>query len=122
MSWFSKGEKAVIVFLCSLALVGAGIKLLLKFNSDKVIIPTESASKNLENLNKRQKSAESPINLNKASAARLTRLKGVGPALAKKIVDERKSGGPFTSAADLAGRVNGLGETTAFSWGDNAEY
>lgn len=122
MSWFSRGEKTVIVILCSLALVGAGVKLLLKFSSDEVVIPRDSAADNVENLDKRQKSAESPINLNKASAARLTRLRGVGPALAKKIVDERKSGGPFTSAADLAGRVSGLGEATAFSWGDNAEY
>ena len=80
MSWFSKGEKTIVVFLCSLALVGAGIRLLIKFSSDEVVVPVGDAPGKVDRLSKMQKSAESPINLNKAPAARLSRLQGIGPS------------------------------------------
>jgi competence protein ComEA len=47
------------------------------------------------------------IDLNRATSDELTRLPGVGPALARRIVDFRAAEGPFTQIDDL-GRVRGL--------------
>ena len=48
------------------------------------------------------------IDVDRAGAAELTRLPGIGPALANRIVADRQNGGPFGSIAGL-GRVRGLG-------------
>ena len=51
------------------------------------------------------------VDVNAASVAELERLPGVGPALARRIVEEREQHGPFYSAEDL-GRVRGIGPKT----------
>jgi len=48
------------------------------------------------------------VDLNRADAVELASLPGVGPALARKIVEDRASRGPFRSLADLD-RVRGIG-------------
>lgn len=53
--------------------------------------------------------ADAPIDLNQASAAQLTRLPGIGEALAKRIVDFREQHGPFKRVEDLM-KVKGIGE------------
>jgi competence protein ComEA len=55
--------------------------------------------------------AAGPVDLNAADAAELTRLPGIGPALAARIVASRAADGPFRSADDLA-RVAGIGPAT----------
>lgn len=49
-----------------------------------------------------------PVNVNRARAADLETLPGIGPALAGRIVAERESTGPFRALEDLA-RVRGIG-------------
>jgi competence ComEA-like helix-hairpin-helix protein len=51
-----------------------------------------------------------PIDLNRTTVEELTRLPGVGPALAARIVEARDAR-PFTSVEDLR-RVRGLGQST----------
>ena len=51
------------------------------------------------------------VELNTASAPLLTRVSGIGPALAKRIVAYRDEHGPFASRGDLL-RVPGLGAKT----------
>ena len=51
------------------------------------------------------------VDPNRAPLVLLRRLPGVGPARARAIVEERTSGGPFRSLADLA-RVPGIGLRT----------
>lgn len=48
------------------------------------------------------------VDLNRAEADELERLPRVGPTLARRIVAERRTRGPFRSLADL-GRVPGIG-------------
>ena len=48
------------------------------------------------------------ININRASAKELESLPGIGPVLAARIVEYRKSNGPFTSVDDLK-KVPGVG-------------
>jgi competence protein ComEA len=50
------------------------------------------------------------VDVNKADAAALDSVKGVGPAMSKKIIDERAKGGEFKDWADFQKRVKGVGE------------
>jgi len=50
------------------------------------------------------------IDIDRASAAELARLPGVGPRMAQKIVEERRRGGAFGGPACLDTRVAGIGE------------
>jgi competence protein ComEA len=51
---------------------------------------------------------------NTASKDELDKVKGIGPAIAQKIVDERQKNGPFKSLDDLAQRVKGVGDTSVY--------
>ncbi|MDY0000838.1 MAG: helix-hairpin-helix domain-containing protein [Polyangia bacterium] len=52
------------------------------------------------------------VAVNRADEAELTTLPGVGPSLARRIVSERRRGGPFGQAGDLQ-RVRGIGPRLA---------
>ena len=52
------------------------------------------------------------VDVNKADAAALDTVKGIGPGIAGKILDERKNGA-FKNWDDLVGRVKGIGEVNA---------
>jgi len=52
------------------------------------------------------------VDVNKADAAALDGIKGVGPSMSKAILDERAKG-EFKDWADLQGRVKGMGEKKA---------
>ena len=52
------------------------------------------------------------VDVNKATAAELDGLKGIGPGISSKIVDERKKG-DFKDWNDFIGRVKGVGEKNA---------
>ncbi len=52
------------------------------------------------------------VDINKATAADLDSIKGVGPSLSGKILDERKKGN-FKDWNDFVERVKGIGESNA---------
>ena len=52
------------------------------------------------------------VDVNKASAADLDGIKGIGPAISTKILDERKKGN-FKDWNDFIERVKGVGEGNA---------
>jgi len=52
------------------------------------------------------------VDVNKATAAELDGIKGIGPSLSTKILDERKNGN-FKDWSDFISRVGGVGEKTA---------
>ena len=62
------------------------------------------------------------VDVDRASAAELVRLPGVGPALAKRIVEERERGGPFGGRACLDARVAGIGEGFFRKAGEHLAY
>ncbi len=57
------------------------------------------------------------VDANQASAAELDSIKGIGPGLSGKIMDERKKA-PFKDWNDLIVRVNGVGATSAAKYSD----
>ena len=52
------------------------------------------------------------VDVNKATAAELDGIKGIGPTMSKRILDERKKG-EFKNWDDLITRVKGVGESNA---------
>ena len=52
------------------------------------------------------------VDVNKATAAELDSVKGIGPAISAKILDERKKGN-FKDWNDFIDRVKGIGEGNA---------
>jgi competence protein ComEA len=52
------------------------------------------------------------VDVNKATAAELDGIKGIGPSISTKILDERKKGN-FKDWTDLVDRVKGVGEANA---------
>lgn len=50
------------------------------------------------------------VDVNTADAAALDAVKGIGPSMSKKIIDERIRAGGFRDWADLQQRVKGLGD------------
>ena len=57
------------------------------------------------------------VDANKATLAELDSVKGIGPGISAKIVDERKKGN-FKDWPDLVNRVNGIGEINAKKFSD----
>ena len=53
------------------------------------------------------------IDVNKASAAELDSIKGIGPAMSKRIIDERSAKGSFKDWSDFDMRVKGIGEKSS---------
>jgi competence ComEA-like helix-hairpin-helix protein len=51
------------------------------------------------------------VNANTADEVELAQLPGIGPAMARRIVDQRREHGPFTSVEDLLD-VPGIGRAT----------
>ena len=52
------------------------------------------------------------VDVNKATAAELDSIKGIGPGLSTRILDERKNGN-FKDWSDFIARVSGVGEKSA---------
>jgi competence protein ComEA len=61
-----------------------------------------------------------PIDPNRADEAELRALPGIGPALAKRIVEFRRAEGPFGAVEDLR-RVRGIGPRTVARLRDRLE-
>ena len=59
-----------------------------------------------------------PVDINTATIEQLQTLKGIGPALAQRILDYREEHGPFTSVEDLL-NVKGIGEATLNAFRDH---
>ncbi len=54
--------------------------------------------------------------VNKADQAALDSVKGIGPAMSKAILDERKKGGDFKDWADFQKRVKGVGDKNSIKF------
>lgn len=96
----TRQEKSVLLFIALVVLVGIGINYLQKrnlpFKEFIAVSPTQTKA-NLE------------VNLNRASSEELVRLPGIGPELARRIIDYRKDFGAFKIIEDIQ-KVKGIGK------------
>jgi len=53
--------------------------------------------------------AASAVDINKADRAALESVTGIGPAMAERILAERKKGGAYKDWSDVGSRVKGIG-------------
>ena len=101
-----------VIFLVAIILIGAGFWGLRRFNPafflgkpDFIAVP---------NKDQPQQSVENKpalLNINIASVEELQTLSGIGPQMAKRIIQYREKHGNFTSV-DALTKVKGLGEKT----------
>ena len=99
---FEKREKLIILFLLGLLVVGLSIGLYQKF-VPPIVVKTNAftADNDLPWQSKK-------ININDAALEDLRGLKGIGPALASRILEYRSKNGNFRSTEELM-KVKGIG-------------
>lgn len=113
--YFTPGEARAALVLCVLAALGAwlGWRMEDRAREQAAELPSISADSLALRLVERELARRNaPVRINSALPAELTRLEGIGPALADRIVAERESGGPFSGPEELAARVSGIGPAT----------
>lgn len=84
----TRGERQVILFLATVALIGTAISFLVKIHS-----PIKTSVYFNQNIGK--------IDLNKADKEALITAPGIGEKLAQRIIEYRKQKGGFVSLEDL---------------------
>ena len=78
-------------------------------DTNKIMPIADPGPKSTEHHRKAKKKVTLPLHINTASADDLCALKGVGPKLAEKIIEQRTASGPFKGPADLK-KVHGIGK------------
>ncbi len=115
-SFVAKHYWRAVSFLVIIILFGAGFWGLRRFNPalflgkpDLIAVPNEELPEQRE----QQLVQDKPplLNINTASSEELQSLSGIGPQMAKKIIQYREENGNFTSVEALM-KVKGLGEKT----------
>jgi competence ComEA-like helix-hairpin-helix protein len=103
MSGLERIEKYIIVFLTVMLLLGAGILVYLRSRP-----PARIRMERFSVERSGPAAASSRININEAGVEELMELKGIGKALAGRIVEYRSSKGRFLLKEDIE-RVEGIG-------------
>lgn len=78
-------------------------------DTNKITPFANPGPKSTEHHRKAKKKVTLPLHINTASADDLCALKGVGPKLAEKIIEQRTASGPFKGPSDLK-KVHGIGK------------
>lgn len=92
---FTRQERTALLFILGVGFAGAGITAF-----QKIIPPAYSFS-----------APAARISVNRAEAAELVALPGIGPVLAQRILEDRARHGPYLLAKDLR-RVKGVTSKT----------
>jgi competence protein ComEA len=111
---FTKNEQKILLFLAVLFLAGTAIKVYKAYvappeqqrfeyaESDSVFAARSTTPAHPGSLTQQR------VNINTAAAAELDALPGVGPAMARQIVEYRTVHGPFKTLDDMR-NIKGLG-------------
>lgn len=113
--YFTAGEARAALVLCVLAVLGAWLGRFIEDRSrartlDLQPVCADSLARHLVERELARHNA--PVRINTAPETDLTRLEGIGPALAGRIIAERERGGRYLGPEDLAARVGGIGPST----------
>ena len=90
-------EKKVILFICTISLIGMGIHFFLK-----TFTPVKSMAILNQNMGK--------ININRSDKDALILIPGIGPTLAQRIIDYRMQNGDFSDIEELR-NIKGITES-----------
>jgi len=110
MSFLGKQEKSVLIFLVVGVAIGFAHSYYKKYHPPidirfKEPLPEDSEEiRPIEDILKEEKS----VNINTAGIKDLIKLKGIGPALAGRILEYRRLRGEFTKAEEIK-EVRGIG-------------
>lgn len=104
MSYLTKEEKLVSVFLVASFVVGSGISFCKKKFGVVPSLQTPSPLSSSHQIEGRLK-----VNINSASFKELIKLKGIGKKTANRIIDYRQKNGPFFYKEDLI-KIRGIGK------------
>ncbi|HEX9933760.1 MAG TPA: helix-hairpin-helix domain-containing protein [bacterium] len=113
MLGFTKREQGVILFLCSCFVAGLGIQTVQRRWASLPDI-SEDITEPIQLSNTAAMTAPSApliVALNSADSTWLEQLPGVGPIMAKRIIDYREKHGAFRTPEDLM-NVKGIGRKT----------
>ena len=102
---FTKEEKIILLFLLTALFVGTGVLYYKKLN------PATSLPLQFIDFDERKIEEPGEINLNKATAEELVKIKGIGPVLAGRIISYREKYGPFRKIEDIK-EIKGIGDKT----------
>lgn len=131
MKFFTKGEKRVLLFLSALLCIGLlvqeGRRYVNRPTSGELAAREASLEAFREGSRRYLATADSaegalwalgldrPIDINRADPEELQMLPGIGPVLAKKIIDYRDKNGYFSTVQDLI-KVKGIGPKLLTRW------
>jgi DNA uptake protein ComE-like DNA-binding protein len=122
-------ERQAVAFLAAVAVLGGGVRLVQAHTFERALAAADAPAANdaivaqLEAVDSARRTkvatrsrtraaTDAPIDPDVATEAELDRLPRVGPALARRIVANRDSFGPFGSLEELQ-RVRGIGPALA---------
>jgi comEA protein len=118
---FTRNEQKVLLFLIITFFLGFIVKIyqehyqpLPETSASPVVFKTAEIAPSSVPRRRENKIVEplsGPISLNSANADELERLPGIGPAMAKRIVDYRDQQGKFSAVEELR-KVKGIGQKT----------
>ena len=117
MIYLTKQERLVLIFLVAALAVGAAVKV---FRGERAPPPPRPLEVEIDHTKPKppldaaaltEITAAKKINVNAADALELCTLPGVGPVIARRIVEHRKNHPPFEKAEDLTA-VEGIGPAT----------
>jgi competence protein ComEA len=99
---FTRDERRALVFAAAVVMTGVCLKGM-AYQTPKAVSSRVGVSKKIS----KQKKESAVVDVNKATAEELVAVKGIGPTLARHIIEAR-SRGIFRSIEDLD-RVKGIG-------------
>jgi len=121
----TQSERKALLFFASVALLGAGWRTVratsvpepavidrAALEAQIAVVDSVRARRHRKTPRASSSEAATIIDVNEATAEQLETLPRVGPALAKRIIDDRNANGPFGSIDDLQ-RVKGIGPAMA---------
>ncbi len=109
MPWLTAQERTVLSLGGVVALLGMGV-LLWQRQRPALTVGGALTSRQAAEWDGALRAARE-VDINTAGVAELEQLPGIGPTLARRIVDDRERHGPFATPEALA-RVEGIGPKT----------
>jgi len=131
VKFFTKGEKRILLFLAALLFIGLLVRQVRNYygrpTAEEIVQRKAVLEAFKESSRQYLATADSgavelwavgltsPINVNHASMEELQAIPGIGPVLAKRIVDYRAKNGYFRTVQDLI-EVKGIGPKLLLRW------